>query len=146
MTDQGDEPSAVDEPTAVDQEPCDIEMSLPLSAVLDMQPWTPLRAAQGSSEVLSSSGSPGSSAAGAIMPEAKRIRLRHKAAPAHNEAASPVAHHMPDYVPEDFVSRRVWQGMTDRAQYNYSYDTFRILCAGSCTVGGLTALRRATPG
>ena len=133
--------SFVNEPTAVLHDLRASGMALPL---LDephvMQLRTPVNAKLGSSGDLTLSASPTlsfasprtslasprSSDAGSPEPEApaKRVRLRQKtAAPLVNEECS-VAQPVQSIV-EDWVSRRVWNAMTDKVQYNYAYDKIR---------------------
>ena len=112
------------EPTAFLQELDDVCMSLPVADPPHaMQLRTPARAMP---PVGRSLGSPLSSDAGSPVaetpPPPKRLRLREKTTP-RPEACSvgePVQSES-----EEFVSRRVWNGMHDKLRYNYAYDKIR---------------------
>lgn len=144
----GDEHAAVDELTAVNKEAGASGTPLPLAPELALQPATPGRAVHqqvapggasrkraqdgaedtGASELspgaLSSPSSSESSAVGLTRPPPKRLRLRGKQAPPPEKASPPVSL-LPERVPEEFVSRRVWQGMMEKAQYHYAYEKIR---------------------
>ena len=145
---RSDEPTAVkdDEPTAVNTDPCFRDVRLPVSQMEFASPCRTVQQeaspgsvsrkrirggdeAEGATLIspgaVSSCSSSGSSAAGLCEPPPKRIRLRGKQAPPSAEATS-LEGCLPevDYQ-EDFVSRRVWHGMSDKAQYNYVYEKIR---------------------
>ena len=119
-----------DEPTAVNDEPCAREVKLPLA------PATPAGAEQqaetpgSSSKKRSCEGAERPTAAatpGALIPAAeppKRIRYRAKT-PAPPEVGPTLVLTLPEDYTEEFVSKKVWYGMTVSASYNYVYEKIR---------------------
>ena len=111
------------EPTAVLEDLQHECMSLPLAdSPHRMQLRSPIRALPPLDTT--PLGSPMTSDAGSPVAETplKRLRLRQKTRPSP-EASSPPAP-LPG-VAEEFVSRRVWNGMNDKLRYNYAYDKIR---------------------
>ena len=117
-------PDSENEPTAILDDLQHECMSLPLSdSPHRMHLRTPLRVLPPLD--IAHLGSPMTSEAGSPLarsPVPKRLRLRQKTRPPP-EASAP---HWPlQGVAEDFVSRRVWNGMNDKLRYNYAYDKIR---------------------
>ena len=146
----GDEPTAViREHADVDdnEEPCAQNVKLPLAPELAVQPATLDRAVQqqdtpgspskkrarGGAEgsgapkpslgALSSTTSAGSSDVG-LSGQLKRLRYRVKSTPPP-EVAPPPEFKLPPCHKEEFVTKKVWTGMTGTAQYNYAYEKIR---------------------
>ena len=105
----------------------------------EVYPETPQRAVQqlkrahgGAEHAGASEPSPGAMRSGMSpgssdtypSPPVKRFRYREKA-PRGPEMLPPVVFQLPPGYKEEFLSKKVWSGMSSRSQYNYAYEKIR---------------------
>ena len=110
VSSSGDEPTAVDESSAVNGEPCARVVNLPLASLLAMQPATPGRAVQQADTPPSfcSKRARDDAEEGSGAPPPKRPRYRVKTTPSPEESCRRLQVSLPEGFKEDIVSKRVW--------------------------------------
>ena len=118
VSSDGDEPTAVDGPSTV---------SLPLSQPLAIEPAALDRGDRQVDTPPSSSSKRARSDAeeGSVATPPKRPRYRVKTTPSLQESFCSLQVRVPEGFKEDIVSRKVWNGMTWKAQYDYAYERIR---------------------